>query len=128
MSRDTRNALIVVGIIIAIVIAIAVPNLLTAIGRDRQKRSLAAIRDVAVIIENAGKRDDALAHTRVPRDGWGHPLYVHIAHGQYAVASAGADHRFNRAKWWSGGGAANDFDCDLVYSDGTFVDYPSGVF
>ena len=70
-------------------------------------------------------------------DGWGHDLefYIDYAIGSstqattYAVASPGRSGALDRAtrktKKYTVGTTTN-FDCDIVYSNGSFVVYPAG--
>jgi general secretion pathway protein G len=50
---------------------------------------------------------------------------------RYAIASGGKDQRFERSalREYLGGaaGATSNFDCDVVYSNGEFVEYPEGT-
>lgn len=64
-------------------------------------------------------------------DGWGHPFGVSIGSVRkdgeetvdYTIWSLGKDGKRD-SKW---GGAAHEFENDLVYSNGTFLQYPEGV-
>jgi len=42
---------------------------------------------------------------------------------EYAIISAGKDHTFASSEVL---GAFTDFDCDLIYTNGTFIAYPAG--
>jgi hypothetical protein len=65
-------------------------------------------------------------------DGWGHPLELYanqpwgnVAPAQsYAIISPGRDGRFANTETT---GATSSFDCDIVYSNGAFIQYPEGV-
>lgn len=71
----------------------------------------------------------------MPRnDGWLRPLAfgadapVASASGQatsYAIRSAGRDGSYSGSTYTPG--ATTDYDCDIVYSNGTFVAWPEGV-
>jgi len=147
--------LIIVGIFvvigfIGILAAIAIPNLLTAMQRSRQKRTMADLRSLATAVEAykvdhnalpAGQDVAALQPQLTPtyiksipvKDGWDHPLrYDCMPAGQcqsYAIGSGGKDGVFEHddLSHYKGSGAATNFDCDIVYSDGEFVRYPEGV-
>jgi len=56
-------------------------------------------------------------------DGWGHPFRVFIGGESYTIWSLGKDGKRD-AKW---DGATTNFDNDLVYTNGTFTQYPEGV-
>ena len=43
----------------------------------------------------------------------------------YAIVSGGKDGTFQGNN--PTGGATTAFDCDIVYSNGTFIQYPEGV-
>jgi prepilin-type N-terminal cleavage/methylation domain-containing protein len=66
-------------------------------------------------------------------DGWSRPFAfgADAAVGPagsattYAIRSAGRDGTFNRSTYTPG--ATTDYDCDIVYSGGTFVSWPEGV-
>lgn len=151
-------ALIVGGLIViaiaGIVSAIAIPNLLTAMQRSKQKRTIAGIRSIAVAVE-AYKTDngsypsatsiDALAPLISPKyiskvppiDGWGHPLMYFCYEQQdgrcagFVVGSAGKDGMFEHSEprqyVESPQGATTNFNCDLIYANGEFIEYPEGI-
>ncbi len=153
----TLIELLIVVAIIGILAAIAIPNLLTAMQRAKQKRSMADIRTIATAWEaratdvnryNAAgvtfpttnvtidNLTSYLAPTYVKTfpqvDGWGNNwgLGIDQAWGTttaaqvYAIISYGKDGQSDGS--WSGGATTN-FDCDIVYSNGTFIQYPEGV-
>ena len=155
----TLIELLIVLAIIGILAAIAVPNLMTAIQRSKQKRTMADVRNLAVAWEaratdlnryNAAGAITALAnctfdavslpvvlkptYTRlVPElDGWDN-RYRFRTDGAWAGAdradnyiiwSAGRDMVFDAS---SSGGPTSRFDCDIVFSNGSFVQYPIGT-
>ena len=158
----TLIELLIVVAIIGILAAIAIPNLLTAMQRAKQKRTMADMRSIATAWEaratdvnrynaagaNAGlasavtyaNLSGALAPTYIKnlpaKDGWGKDYEfgadqdwangTGTAAQQYGILSAGRDGIIQYA---SGGttGATTNFDCDIVYSNGSFVAYPEGV-
>ena len=70
---------------------------------------------------------------KVPmRDGWGNswqfgidqPWASNEPAQTYAIISYGKDGKPQR-KW--DGGPTTNFDCDIVYSNGAFLQYPEGV-
>lgn len=143
----TLIELLIVVAIIGIIAAIAIPNLLNAINRGRQKRTMADIRSIATAVEAytvdnnfyprlaaAGARA-ALEHyleptymRRIPQnDGWNNTTYWigDTTGNSYTLWSGGRDR--NTGFVWVGGGPRTDFNDDIVYSVGSFVQWPEGV-
>jgi general secretion pathway protein G len=156
----TLIELLIVVAIIGILAAIAIPNLLTAMQRSKQKRTMADMRTIATAWEaratdvnkyNAAgalasfptktvsldNLSQGLAPTYVKsfpsRDGWGNQWGFYIdqdwgsttAAQVYAIVSGGKDGTQNVANDIQG--ATTNFECDIVYSNGTFICYPEGV-
>ena len=157
----TLIELLIVVAIIGILAAIAIPNLLTAMQRSKQKRTMADMRTVATAWEaratDLNKYNAAgaasyptsasnvtidnlityLAPTYVktfPRkDGWGNDWFLSAdqawgaatAAQQYSITSYGKDGTGQTVP--VAGGATTNFDCDIVYSNGSFIQYPEGV-
>lgn len=154
----TLLELLIVVAIIGIISAIAIPNLLLAVQRTRQRRSMSDMRNIATAWEarnvdtgryNAAatgvagadqpvdvqQLSAALSPTYmrdVPTlDGWGTPYvcftdqpWATTPRAQiYAIISAGEDHVVSQDEVF---GAFTDFDCDIIYSNGAFLTYPSG--
>jgi type II secretory pathway pseudopilin PulG len=128
---------------IGIVAAIAIPNLLTAMQRSRQKRTMADMRYVGTALEayaadhQAYPQGDSLDAVRalltpkyikqVPTvDGWTHAYrYAPVTDG-YRLVSAGADGVFDHPPAEYQKATTDSFNCDLVYANGEFVVYPTG--
>jgi type II secretory pathway pseudopilin PulG len=142
---------VVIGGILA---AIAIPNLLTALQRSRQKRTMADIRSVATAIEAYQTEKntypkvqsyDELRPLLAPEyirtlpahDGWDHSFRYACTKTEedrctaYVLGSGGKDGVFEQsdvaAYAGSPRGATTNFDCDLIYTNGDFVEYPEGV-
>jgi len=165
----TLIELLIVVAIIGILAAIAIPNLLTALQRAKQKRTMADMHSIATGWEaratdtnryNAGGSISVLAvctalmaHSDmssalvptyikiVPKvDGWNNPLRYMTqypwgstpASNDYVIWSAGRNGSTDGLQGWeatatSPGGATTNYDDDIIYSDGIFVQYPEGA-
>jgi type II secretion system protein G len=148
----TLIELLIVVAIIGILAAIAIPNLLTAMQRAKQKRSMADMRTIATAWEARatdvnkytaagaflptntiaqGTMDTMLAPTYmkalVKNDGWGNPfVYATDPLGQqYSITSFGHDGAAGTAP--TATTTTTNFDCDIIYSQGQFLQYPEGV-
>lgn len=155
----TLIELLIVVAIIGILAAIAVPNLLTALQRAKQKRTMADMRTISSAWEaRAVDRDTygsaglsfawptqnvgpmamntLLAPTyikAVPRyDGWrGRYFYAMDAvvgdEAQvYGIRSGGRDAAFE-GTGYAIGTQTRDFNCDIIYSGGAFIQWPEGL-
>ena len=165
----TLIELLIVVAIIGILAAIAIPNLLTAIQRSKQKRTMSDMRTIAVAWEaratdlnryNAGGAitaislcsnsidQNALSTAVTPtyikllpeHDGWSNRLrfYADQSWGDpksaanYIVWSAAKNGDSAGTGGWdatsaSPGGATTNFNDDILFSNGTFIQYPEGV-
>jgi type II secretion system protein G len=147
----TLIELLIVVAIIGILAAIAIPNLLTAMARSKQKRTMADMRTIATAWEaratDINKYSAAgacslpstsstpsdmggiLSPTYIkvlpPHDGWNNDWEYRVGSQSYAIISYGKDGTKNSA--YSTCGPTTNFDCDIVYSEGTFLIYPDGV-
>ncbi len=142
----TLIELLIVVAIIGIIAAIAIPNLLNAIDRVKQKRTMADIRSVGTAVESyaveisnypiyASETDvsggmenlvEPVYILEVPLvDGWQNNLrYQTDANGnEYTILSIAKD----GVKGTNGGGTTNDFDCDIVFQNGGFFQWPEGT-
>ena len=165
----TLIELLIVVAIIGILAAIAIPNLLTAIQRSKQKRTMADMRTVATAWEAratdlnrynaagaitsitrcsnsiaAGALSSAMQPTYIKlmpeHDGWGNALRFYTdqpwndskAAANYIAWSAARNGNSAGTGGWdatasSPGGATTNFNDDIVFSNGTFIQYPEGV-
>ena len=153
----TLIELLIVVAIIGIIAAIAIPNLIIAIQRSKQRRTMADMRAIAAAWEArntdvgrynaAGGVDGVDVHIAssdmnsvlVPtyikvlptRDGWDNDMafFSDAAFGtstagtRYAIISGGHDGQITPDVFT---GPFSNYDCDIVYSQGTFLSYPEG--
>lgn len=130
--------------IIGILAAIAVPNLLNAAERAKQKRTMADMRTVAVALEQyavdrtldaypPGSYVEELRPLLQPQylaamptlDAWGTGLrYTPLPGRGYAIVSGARDRDFEAQPDQYTPGRTLDFDCDIVFASGKFVQYP----
>lgn len=153
----TNAAAIVIGVIvgvfgliavIGILAAIAVPNMLTAMQRSKQKRSMADMRQIATAVQayatdhNAYPKAASAAELtptylkQVPAlDGWGTPFKYECwsstgsdACDMFAVASAGSDKTFadDSLQKYTTEMKTTNFNTDIVYVNDRFMQYPEG--
>ena len=150
----TLIELLIVIAIIGILAAIAIPNLLSAIQRGKQKRTMADMRVLATAIETyqvdetfypsatcsgglytaVGPPLDAssfsvltptyVMNTPPLLDGWGHFLLYMVDNGgaQYNLRSSGSNGVVDTTQC----GTTTDFNDDIVYSNGSFIQWPEG--
>jgi type II secretion system protein G len=148
----TLIELLIVVAIIGIIAAIAIPNLLNAINRGRQKRTMGDIRTLATAVEaytvdfgfypkiGDGNVSAQLVTYLVPtflrklpaRDGWNNDLKWNgdgtsgLSYSFWSAAKNGPPSGAT-ATVDAGGGAKTDFNADIVYSGGTFIQWPEGM-
>jgi type II secretion system protein G len=153
----TLIELLIVIAIIGILAAIAIPNLLNALQRGKQKRTMADIRTLATAIESYNADNSAyppaltcpgpsvlpanapgspvgsnswtvLRPTYIAEpptvDGWRNPLLYAVDNQlfAYCISSTGRDGLPAAASC----GTTTDFNSDIIYANGTFVEYPDG--
>jgi general secretion pathway protein G len=132
--------------VLGIIAAIAIPNMLNAINRGRQKRTLADMRTLGTALEAYAVDNDTYPPgiTSVEElqpllcpdylaslplsDGWNQPfIFTSDAEGLgYEIISYGRD----LAPGPDDGGYVEgftDFDYDMIYQNGHFVQYPLGT-
>lgn len=161
MKRNAKGftliELLIVVAIIGIIVAIAIPNLLNAIQRAKQRRTMGDIRTTATALEayavdmnryppSAGTYDlpetigtdtvgaemaNYVSPTYVKAvplaDGWNSWFtYTIDTNGTiYILASGAKDGTISVTT--QGLGPTTDFNSDIVYANGSFVQWPEGV-
>ena len=136
----TLIELLIVVAIIGMIAAIAIPNLLNAIDKGKQKRTMADLHAIGTAVESY-----SVDHTYYPAaadfntlrptidpvyirsmplvDGWSHPFQVDSGQTSYTLYSFGKDgvgSTCSPAKTTS-------FDDQICFTDGHFRRYPEGI-
>lgn len=145
---------VLVGIaFIGILSAIAIPNLLTAMERSKQKRTMADMRSISTAVEayavdNNKRYPDVMSIDQLgqklsptyvlqmpTKDGWGNAFRYECWSSSgsgpcdsYALASAGKDGKFEveDPSKYPERGATTNFDSDIVIRNGNFIEHPEG--
>lgn len=140
----TLIELLIVVAIIGIIAAIAIPNLLNAIQRGKQKRTMADMRAIGTAVESyavdnnaypAGGSPVATTLTMlepryianlVTKDAWAHAI-------DYISSPATSPQSYSIESYGKNGenedvavGITTDFNNDIIFSQGLFVQYAEG--
>ncbi len=135
----TLVELLIVIAIIGIIAAIAIPNLLNAIDRGKQKRTMSDLRAIGsavevYAIENAvypTAADAAAIKTLIDpiyikvmpsEDGWMNPFQVDSSAAGYTIYSQGKDGLGNNCP----PGTTSNFNDEICFVNGQFQRFPSG--
>ena len=154
MNRNERGftliELLIVVAIIGIIAAIAIPNLLNAIDRSKQKRTMADMRSIGTACEEyaidnnfypntAGTRAALTANGAVTlalqngyikivpiQDGWNWSIEYGTPNGGtgYTIVSPGKDGPPAAAL---ATGQTQNFNCEIAFMQGQFIEYPQGI-
>jgi len=135
----TLIELLIVVAIIGIIAAIAIPNLLNAIDRGKQKRTMADMRSIGTAVESYAVDNNvypvvttaANLKTAVEpiyiksmpvNDGWSHVFQVASATTEYTVYSQGKDGSGSTCT----SATTQTFNDEICFINGQFTRYPAG--
>ena len=133
-------SVIVMVPIAGIIAAIAIPNLLNAIDRGKQKRTMADLRTLGSAVKSYSIDHDfyptandieELRHLISPDfvkvvptlDAWGHPIHVVSTPEGYELVSRGKDGVADGCR----GGPKTTFNADICFANGQFHQWPEGT-
>jgi general secretion pathway protein G len=133
--------LLIVVAIIGIISAIAIPNLLNAINKGRQKRTMGDLRAVGSglsmyqsdnrfypVFDN-GTAGDLKEYLAVyignfsVSDGWATPIVYQSDGSEYTLISFGKNRLQDLP---CPGGITHEFETDIVFVGGSFMQWPEG--
>ena len=141
----TLIELLIVVAIIGIIAAIAIPNLLNAIQRGKQKRTMGDMRTVATANESysidnnqyyvltgvasglAGGLEPTYVKKIPSRDGWTTDFQYVGINSEYTVTSYGKDRAAGGGATPAANGGTTDFNNEIIFSTGSFVQFPDGT-
>jgi len=137
----TLIELLIVVAIIGIIAAIAIPNLLNAIDRGKQKRTMADMRSIGTAVEAYAVDNNvypvaASAAVLAPLvspiyiktmplvDGWNTTFVVASVATEYTISSNGKDATPGTCV---NGTITSLFSQDICFANGQFIQYPQGT-
>jgi len=141
----TLIELLIVVAIIGIIAAIAIPNLLNAIQRGKQKRSMADMRSIGTAVESyqvdngyppgCGNSSDlrgvmsnylepTFIRTLPAQDAWKFNFQIAQSVDEYTIISYGKNRSTDGCV---AGTLTKNFNNDICYSNGQYSQYPDGT-
>jgi general secretion pathway protein G len=140
-SGFTLIELLITIVVIGVIAAIAIPNLLSAIDRGKQKRTMADMRSIGTAVEAYAVDNSvfpvaadpvALASLIAPTyiktmpmaDGWDNAYVVNAVATSYTIESKGKD---GLASGCVMGALTTQFNEDICFSAGLFTQHPEGI-
>jgi type II secretion system protein G len=135
----TLIELLIVVAIIGIIAAIAIPNLLNAVDKGKQKRTMSDLRAIGTAVESyAVDNTDYPVGVTLPAikavidpvffnamplsDGWSHPFQADSSPSSYTIYSQGKDGTGANCP----PGATSRFNDEICFVNGRFQRYPAG--
>jgi len=138
----TLIELLIVVAIIGIIAAIAIPNLIYALSSAKQKRTMADLRSIGTALEMYQKdhgfypvkADTTIGVVRPLLriynssvsifDGWNTEFFYSSDGNDYSLISFGKNRRQDLPYI---NGQTHNFNADIVFTQGTFVQWPEGT-
>jgi general secretion pathway protein G len=140
----TLIELLIVVAILGLLAAIAIPNLMSAMNKARQSKTLADMKAIGNALETYAVDNNTYPkgltnansqvlnsfltlymHSVPPGDGWGNPWHIdtNSAGTVYTISSYGAD----GVAGSNPGGGTTDFKSDIIFTNNSFYQWPQGA-